>query len=37
MADQAFLEHGGDDAELLVPRNLGVDAVQLPEGDLVHA
>jgi hypothetical protein len=34
MLDQAVLQHIGVDTELLVARDLGVDAVQLPEGDL---
>ena len=33
MADQAFLLHIANDAELLVARNFGVDAMQLPQID----
>jgi len=33
MADQPFLLHLCDDAELLVARHLGIDAVELPELD----
>ena len=34
MADQAFVQHFADGAELFVARHLGIDAMQLPQRDL---
>ena len=37
MADESVIEQRPDGAELLVARHLGIDAVELPETDLLHA